>query len=96
MNESLPATQENLPTSLEDLLQELQQENIEPLSAEEIKDQIARTGQAILTRDYVSGIRIMKKRSSSSEDEYIVFTTNGLEDPNNPIAAKFRFRKVTL
>ena len=94
MNERILANQENSPISLEDLLQELEQENVKPLSVAEIKDQIDKTGRAILTRDYLSGIRLTKKRGLNGEDEYIVSTTNSLEDSDNPIAIKFRFRKV--
>jgi hypothetical protein len=97
MHETIPAEQqETAPTSLSQLIQEMEQVGIKPLAIEEIKNQLEKFDVAILTHDYVSGIRLTRRRFKDKPDEYIVSTTNGLEDPENLLRRQFSLRKVTL
>lgn len=85
---------EPLPT-LGELLAELAAVGVTPLSEAEIRAQLERLPvgvTAILTRDFLCGVRASRQRDGS----FIVSTTNGLEDPEHPIAKQFRFRVFTL
>lgn len=77
--------------SLEDFLEELRGENINPLSPDEVRDQLNETGQAILTRDFLCGIRANRESRRSKIAK--VWTTNTLKNLEHPITKKFRFRK---
>ena len=77
--------------SLEDFLAELRQEGINTLPEREIKEQLSDTGVAIVTRDFDCGIRISKRGS-----KYRSWTTNVLENPDHPLAKKFRHREIII
>lgn len=82
-------------STLSELLAELAMAGVTPLPEEEVRaqlEQLPRGLTAILTLDFVCGLRASRQRDGS----FIVSTTNGLEDPEHPIAKQFRFREFTL
>ena len=80
------------PQKLEDYLEALQSEQIETLSIESIIEQLEKVGTAVVTHDFVDGIRISKMPTG----EFKTWTTNGLDDPSNQIAKKYRHRIITI
>jgi len=67
--------------TLDSFLKELQKNNINTLSPEQIKDQLKETGVAIATRDFDCGIRISKTLAKGDtgrfdKQVYKTWTTN--------------------
>ena len=83
--------------SLDDFLQDLQQEGITTLPAKMIKKQLEDTGVAVVTRSYNCGIRISREGSRFRGDyKYRTWTTNELEDPDHPLSKKFARKNITI
>lgn len=94
-----PYQQENKESfnlTLDELLTALQQEGVNTLSAEEIKNQLDKTGEAIVTRDFNCGIRISRSGSKNRGYQYRTWTTNKLEDPNHPLSQRFARKDITI
>ncbi len=85
-----------VPT-LDGLLDALQQEGVNTLPVEMIKEQLNDTGVAIVTHDYNCGIRISRRGSKFSGGyKYTTWTTNDLESPNHPLSQKFARKDITI
>ncbi len=84
------------PVTLEEFLTELNNENINTLPAEMIKNQLETTEESILTRDFNCGIRISRNELEEGDFEYKTWTTNNLEDPQHPLSRKFAHRKIII
>ena len=81
--------------SIEELLREMEAAGIKPLDAAMIRDQLETVSTAILTRDFLSGLRASvegRKRDKIAK----IWTTNGLDDHSHPLSQQFRFRKFSF
>ncbi len=96
MEESAIPTPEHEPLpTLDEILAEMETAGLKPVPKEIILDQInRRMPDFIMTRDFVCGLRASKK--SGGNNEYMLWTTNGLEDSGHPVSKQFRFRKFTV
>jgi len=94
--ESRHEEREDFVPTLTGLLEALQQEGVHTLSAEEIRQQLDESFEAIVTREYGCGIRISRRGSKTRGYTYITWTTNGLEKPDHPLTKKFARKIITI
>ena len=72
--ESQPKESETFSPTLDGFLEAIQQEGVDTLPVEMIREQLADTGEAIVTRDYNCGIRIFRTGSRLSGGyKYTIF-----------------------
>lgn len=85
--------------TLEELLGEFKQEGFKIMPIDGIKQDLNEGHPTPLIEDFLCGLRISRQFHEDLSKEgykYIVLTTNGLEDPEHPIAKKFRDRKISI
>lgn len=85
--------------TLKEFLQAAQAYGIKTLSAESIKKQLEETGTAIVTREYLSGIRISRSGTKLRGHIYTVFVTNAPENPDDlivEIGQKFAGKEIVI
>jgi len=95
--EPQPEIVETFSPTLDGFLEALQQEGVDTLPIEMIREQLTDTGDAIVTRDYNCGIRIFRTGSRLSGGyKYTILTTNDLESPDHPLSQKFAKKDITI
>jgi len=77
------------------LMAEMEAAGVKPVDAAFIRRQLNDGMPAILTRDFVCGLRASVERPKKEKIAKI-WTTNSLENPDHPISQQFRFRKFSF
>jgi hypothetical protein len=85
-------------STLDEFLNFLTVEGVEPLSSDFIRKQLEEHGVAIVTRDFCDGIRISKMKNNKGESVYRIWVTNLLDDeqPEHPLVKKIKLKEIEI